>query len=99
MIAIHPLDTVPVQPFALMVRPGLRQNVLKIGADPTLLALGASFWGQPAGATVIHMGDGAARLMDLYVMPAYRQAGIGTALLAAAEEETIRAGVGKLHAL
>ncbi len=99
MIAIHPLDAGSVQPFALMVRPGLRQYVLNIDADPNLLALGASIWGQAAGVAVVHTGNEAAQLMDLYVLPAYRQAGVGTALLAAMEEAVQSSGVGKLHTL
>jgi arsenite methyltransferase len=99
MIAIHSLDAGTVQPFALMVRPGLRQDLLTIGADPNLLALGASFWGQPAGVAVVHVDDEAAQLLDLYVLPVYRKAGTGTALLAAVEEEIQRTGVGKLHTL
>ncbi|MEZ4830438.1 MAG: GNAT family N-acetyltransferase [Caldilineaceae bacterium] len=99
MLAIHPLDAGSVRPYALMVRPGLRQDVLKIDSDPALLALGASFLGQPAGVVVVQVGDEAAQLLDLYVLPAYRKAGIGAALLAAAEEAAQRSGVGKLHAL
>ncbi|MBX3000336.1 MAG: GNAT family N-acetyltransferase [Caldilineaceae bacterium] len=99
MIAIDPLDARSVQPFALMVRPGLRQVVLDISTDPNLLALGASFWGQPAGVAVVHTNDEAAQLLDLYVLPAYRGAGIGTALLAAVEEAAQGSGIGKLQAL
>lgn len=99
MIAIHSLDAASVQPFALMVRPGLRQDALNIDADPNLLALGASFWGQPAGVAVVRTGDEAAQLLDLYVLPAYRKAGIGTSLLAAVEEAVQGTGRGRLHTL
>jgi arsenite methyltransferase len=99
MLAIHPLDAGSVQPFTLMVRPGLRRDLLKVGADPNLLALGASFWGQPAGVALVHTGDEAAHLLDLYVLPAYRGAGIGTALLAGVEEAAQGFGIAKLHAL
>lgn len=99
MLAIHPLNAGSVRPYALMVRPGLRQDVLKIDTHPNLLALGASFLGQPAAAAVVHVGGETAQLLDLYVLPTYRKAGIGAALLAAAEEAVQISGVGKLHAL
>jgi arsenite methyltransferase len=99
MLAIHPLDVGSVRPYALMVRPGLRQELLKIDDEPNLLALGASFWGQAAGVALVNTGDEAAQLIDLYVLPEYRKAGIGTALLAAVEEEIQRSGMGKFHTL
>ncbi|MBI1297271.1 GNAT family N-acetyltransferase [bacterium] len=97
MLTIQRLDETSVQSFILMMAPGLRRSLLERKDEPGQIVLGASFWGQPAGVTVIHIGNDGAQLTDLYVLPAYRQAGIATALLAAAEEEVPRAGVGKIQ--
>ncbi|HSH06006.1 MAG TPA: GNAT family N-acetyltransferase [Anaerolineae bacterium] len=97
MIAIYPLTANSIQPFILMVRPGLRQNVLEIGTDSKLVVLGATIWEQPAGVVVAYLSDETVQLMDLYVQPTYRQGGIGTALLAAVEEIAQQTGIGKCY--
>jgi len=61
--------------------------------------LGAHFLGQPVGVAVLHLKRDTAGLTDFYVMPDYRGAGIGSALLAAVEEEARRSNVGTLHTL
>ena len=99
MIAIQPLDAGSVQPFALMVQPGLRQTVLEIGTDPELLVLGAFFWGHPAGVVAVYTNAATVQLLDIYVLPAYRQAGIGTSLLAAVAAAGQHAGCDKLYTL
>lgn len=86
MITIQPLNASSIKPFTLMVRPDLRQTMLQTSADPNLLTLGASFLGQPAGVVVAYINDKTVQVMDIYVQPAYRQAGLGTALLAAVTE-------------
>ena len=99
MITIQRLDDKSIHPFILMTPLGLRRSLLESSGDPGQIVLGASFWGQPAGVAVVRTGDEAAQLLDLYVLPAYRKAGIGTSLLAAAEAAVQGTGRGRLHTL
>ena len=74
-------------PFLLLMQPGTRGQLWENRADAGQIVLGASFLGQPVGAAVAYRGADAAQLLDLYVLPSYRQVGIGRALLAAVEEQ------------
>lgn len=96
---IHWLDEQTLPPFLLLMQPGERQRIWEARQNPVQIVLGATYWEQPAGVAVIHLGSEFAQLTDLYVLPAYRKVGIGTALLAAAEKEAIRSGAAKIHAL
>lgn len=97
MFTIQTLDAENLAPYTLMVAPGLRRSLLKAIDNPGQIILGASFWGQAAGVVMVHTNNEHAQLTDIYVLPEYRRAGIGTALLAAAEEATAQAGAGKIH--
>lgn len=99
MLAIARLDSSALPRYLLLVKPALRRQLLQNASDSPLRIWGASFLGQPAGAVVAHQDSEAAQLLDLYVLPAYRRAGIGAALLAAVEEEVIRSGADKINAL
>lgn len=99
MLTIQQLDAASLQPFILMVEPGLRRSMLENQGDPGQIVLGAIFLGQPAGVALAHLGGEVAGLTDLYVLPAYRNAGIGISLLAAAEREALESGAGKIRAL
>lgn len=98
-LTVQRLGQTALSPFILMMASSLRQPLLEKSTDPGQVVLGASFWGQPAGVAVLHAEKGVAILTDLYVLPAYRRAGIGSALLAAAEEEVKRSGLGKIQAV
>ncbi len=99
MLSIQRLHEESLAPYTLMVAPGLRRSLLEAVDDPCQIILGASFWGQAAGVAIVHTKEEEAQLTDIYVLPEYRRAGIGTALLAAVEEAARCAGAGKLHAL
>lgn len=99
MLSIQRLDEKSLQPFVLMVQPGLRRSILEGQGNPDQIMLGALFLGQPVGVAVIHLTSETAGLTDIYVLPDYRRIGIGSALLATVEEEARRLGVRTLHAL
>jgi arsenite methyltransferase len=99
MFTIQRLINNSIQPFLLILEPGLRGTLLQRINDDTQLILGATYWGQPAGVAVFHVTAEAGHLSDLYVLPAYRRAGIGAGLLAAGEEAVIQAGLARLHTL
>ncbi len=99
MLTIQILDKVSVLPYLLMLAPGLRHPLLGGEDDAAQIVLGATFWGQPAGVAIAYRGADSARLLDIYVLPSYRQAGIGRALLAAVEEACRLAGKSRVQAL
>ena len=99
MFAIQVLDRLSVPPYLLLVKPGMRRLLLDDAELSHLLVLGASFWGQAAAAAVVAQGKNAAHLIDLYVLPSYRQAGIGAALLSAVEEQLAQAGIPRIQTL
>lgn len=99
MLIIQVLERSSLLPYLLLVKPGMRQLVRDAREEDGLLVLGASFWGEPAGVAVVSVGDAAASLLDLYVLPGYRQAGIGAALLSAVDEELVQHGVAQLQAV
>ena len=99
MIAISCLDTGSLRPYILLVGPGLRKRLLSGEEEANLSVWGASFWGQPAGAVVAFRGEKSAQLLDIYVLPAYRQAGIGAALLAEVEEAFAQVGIHRMKTL
>jgi GNAT superfamily N-acetyltransferase len=84
MLSIERLNHTTLRSYLLLVKPALRQQLLEQAADQPLCMWGAAFWGQPAGAAVAALGN-TADLLDLYVLPAYRRAGIADALLTAIE--------------
>ncbi len=84
MLTIERLNQRTLPPYLLLVKPALRSQVLEQITDPHFYVWGAAFWGQPAGAAVV-MLESNADLLDLYVLPDYRRAGIATALLATIE--------------
>ncbi len=61
--------------------------------DPDTMALVASVRGDLAGFAIMHFGDERAHLQLLAVLPPYRRAGIGTALLAWLEKSCVTAGI------
>lgn len=97
MLTIQILDSASAPPFLLMLAPGLRRSLWAGDDDPAQLVLGATFWGQPAGAAFVYRSAETARLLDIYVLPAYRQAGIGRALFSAVEEQVCRAGISRIQ--
>jgi len=99
MFTIQTLDESSIQAYLLLGKPGLRQTLLAGKDDTAQIVLGATFWGQPAGVAIAYRGADSARLLDLYVLPSYRQAGIGRALLAAVEEACRLAGKSHVQAL
>ena len=99
MFTIQRLTNNSIQPFLLILEPGLRGTLLQRINDDTQLILGATYWGQPAGVAVFHVTAEAGHLSDLYVLPAYRRAGIGAGLMAAGEEAIIQAGLARIHTL
>ncbi|MFN8446062.1 MAG: GNAT family N-acetyltransferase [Caldilineaceae bacterium] len=84
MPTIQRLDHTTLRSYLLLVKPALRKQLLEQIADPRLYVWGASFWGQSAGAAVVAMGS-RADLLDLYVLPAYRRAGLAAQLLTTIE--------------
>lgn len=99
MLTIHPLHSTTIEPFILLIRPGLRRRLLDGQEEGNLLALGASFLGQAVGAAVVAQGNEQAELLDLYVLPPYRRGGIGYALLAAVETDLAQAGIARIQTL
>ena len=99
MLTIQVLDRSSIPLYLLLVKPGMRQLVRDAREEDRLFVLGASFWGEPAGAAVVSIGENVAHLLDLYVLPSYRQAGIGRALLAAVEEQIRLAEIPRIQAL
>lgn len=99
MLTVRRLNAVSVKPFLLFTAPGLRHSLLGDAWPPEWIVFGATFWGEPAGAAVAYLGNDTLRLIDLYVLPCYRLAGIGTGLLRAMEEEAKQAGAGTVSAL
>lgn len=98
MLVIEIPDRLSVADYLLLVKPGMRQFVREAGEADGILVLGASFWGEPVGAIVVSYGEDAARLLDLYVLPDYRRAGIGRGLFSAAEEQVAGRGIAHLQA-
>lgn len=99
MLIIQVLERSSLLPYLLLVKPGMRQFVRDAKEDDSLLVLGASFWGEPAGVAVALQEEKAARLLDLYVLPAYRRSGIGAALLSAMQAQLVQRGVAQLQAI
>ena len=99
MIHIQTLDHASQQPYLLLVKPGFRQMLFADGQEPTLVVLGASFWGQPIGLLLAEFGKTKAYLLDLYVLPDYRRGGVATQLLERLEEVVIQAGLAIMHTL
>lgn len=98
MLTIERLTQTTLRPYLLLVKPALRQQLLDQITDPRLYVWGAAFWGQPAGTAVVALEQNA-DLLDLYVLPDYRRAGIATALLATIEETLAHQAVGAIGAL
>jgi len=99
VLNIRRLHRTTIEPYILLIQSGLRLRLLAGQEKENLLTVGASFLGQAVGVAVAWQDTERANLLDLYVLPDYRRAGIGTALLAAVEEEARRSGVSALHAL
>lgn len=98
MLTIERLNPTTLPAYLLLFKPALRRPVLEQAADPSLCVWGAAFWGQPAGAAVVTLGS-SADLLDLYVLPAYRRAGIASTLLATIESELAHHAVAEMQAL
>lgn len=98
MLTIERLTQTTLRPYLLLVKSALRLQLLDQITNPHLYVWGAAFWGQPAGAAVV-MLENSADLLDLYVLPDYRRAGIATALLATIEDALARCGGSTLQAL
>lgn len=86
-------------PFLPLIQPGGRGQLWENRAGAGQIVLGAAIWGQPAGVAVGFVGETSAQLADLYVLPAYRRAGIGSALLAGLEKEIAQADIDRLETL
>ena len=93
MLTIQLLDPTSIRPFVQLAGPGLRRHLLRGADNADLRVWGASFWKQPAGLLIVDLKGDSARLLDLYVLPAYRRSGIATALLSEAEKQIDQAGV------
>ena len=98
MLTIERLHQTTLRPYLLLVKPGLRPQLLEQITNPHFYVWGAAFWGQPAGAAVV-MLEKSADLHDLYVLPDYRRAGIGAALLATIEAAMAHHAVVEMQAL
>lgn len=82
-------------PYQEMTFPTYQPVLGRAGRDPNVVALAASFAGQPAGLALAELpanGD-PAPVRSLYVMPAWRGFGIGGALLGRMEDELRARGV------
>jgi GNAT superfamily N-acetyltransferase len=82
--ALDPTLATSYAPFATpYLRPLLEGSPLAGGAQ--VVAVGAAFLGRPRGLALalLDRENRVARLHDLIIAPAYRGAGVGTALLAA----------------
>jgi SAM-dependent methyltransferase/GNAT superfamily N-acetyltransferase len=99
MFTIQRLNNSAIQPFLLILEPGLRGALLQSVGDERQIIFGATYWGQPAGVAVFYVTADDALLSDLYVLPAYRRAGIGAGLLAAGEEAVLQTGLARIHTL
>jgi ribosomal-protein-alanine N-acetyltransferase len=71
----------------------VRQEIL----DPDTMVLVATVRGDLAGFAIMHFGDERAHLQLLAVLPPYRRAGIGTALLAWLEKSCETAGIQQIR--
>ncbi|HRW06760.1 MAG TPA: GNAT family N-acetyltransferase [Caldilineaceae bacterium] len=98
MLSIECLNQRTVRPYLLLIKPTLRAPLLEQITDPRLRVFGAAFWGKPAGAAVVTL-EKRADLLDLYVLPDYRGAGIGAALLTAIESELAQHAMTAIQAL
>ncbi len=99
MFTIQRLNNSTIQPFLLILEPGLRGALLQSVGDERQIIFGATYWGQPAGAAVFYVTTDDALLSDLYVLPAYRRAGIGAGLLAAGEEAVLQTGLDRIQTI
>ena len=90
------LDKTNAGPFAPYLLPGVRND---IGAGKDVIAVGASVGENTVGAVAAGVRGGTLHILSLYVEPAMRRQGIGTALLfalgavlreAEAEIDTVR---------
>ena len=99
MFTIQRLTSNSIQPFLLILEPGLRGALLQSLGDETQLIFGATYWGQPAGVAVFHLVKEFGLLSDIYVLPTYRRVGIGMGLLAAGESAIAQANLGRIKTL
>jgi GNAT superfamily N-acetyltransferase len=94
--------TLPAPGFETFTFPRFRSLVLAEDPEPASprLAFGTSLDGQPAGLVLLSRiyGEGECRLLSIMVSHAARRAGIGSRLLAFAEEMARQQGVRKLRA-
>lgn len=61
--------------------------------DPETMVLIASVRGEMAGFAIMNFGDEQAHLLLFAVLPAWRRAGVGTALLSWLEDSCVTAGI------
>ena len=77
------LDKTNAAPFAPYLLPGVRND---LGAERDIIAIGAATEEHTVGAVAAAVRDGVLHLLCLYVDPAVRRQGVGTALLVALGE-------------
>jgi GNAT superfamily N-acetyltransferase len=95
----HRLDRVTAAAYAPLAEPGMRPLLDKLSADARLVAVGAAFWGEPAGLALAQYDSASrqAQLLDFFVAPHCRRAGIGTALLEQLETALGERACERLH--
>ena len=88
MLTFDTLTAETVAPYETMTFPLYRPVLRRAGAEPGVVALAASFAGQPVGLALAELpaGGGPTPVRSLYVAPAWRGFGVGGALLGKMEE-------------
>jgi len=78
----------PAEPhYEFMTFPAFTAQLGAAGADPRVVAVGASLLGRPVGLALSGLlpSGNSALLHSIFVLPEHRRSGVGTALLAASE--------------
>lgn len=83
MFALELLNVHTVVPYSGLTFPHFRSRLESLSLEGSMMAVGASVNGQPVGLALadVHTDDSAGEVCSLFVTPAYRGCGIGTALL------------------
>jgi GNAT superfamily N-acetyltransferase len=85
--------------YARLTFAGLLPLLRRAGQEPGVVAVGADVGGEPAGLVLSERtGTGGAEIRSVAVDPRHRGCGVGVRLLAALQEELLRAGVTSLAA-
>ncbi len=94
MLAIVKLGPAEGPAFRQLTFPRFRQLLLNSGPDQPIIAVGAYFFGQPAGLALAqyYPESGSANFLSVSVTPSHRGNGLGAALLESLEDLAARCG-------